>query len=161
MSEGQGGIPTEEARRLAIKLLFEDLPVEFSQRLAAMVKLRDIFHEELAIAMTGPLNEHFNGLPQNTLAEKAQTASYINGVLRSIGLTIQDQKTRLPALLVADVQSSTKGGQEISRFRLEVRDEGGRAKRPLCVRYLPELCFMQDHQRKGYWKNRRQPSPQR
>ena len=161
MNAGEGGAMADESQRTAIHSLFRNLPGDFSGRLAALVRIRDIFHEEIAVSMTAALNEHFNGLPQDTLSEKRQTAAYINGALRSIGLTIREPKTGLPGLLVVDVQASKKDGQEISRFRLEVRDEAGEVSRPLCARYLPEFSFMQDRQRKEYWKKRQRPGRER
>jgi hypothetical protein len=155
---GDGRVATEDTQRAAIRSLFQDLPGGFSERLSAVVKLRDIFHEEIALAMTAPLNEYFGGLAQDTAAEKTQTATHINGTLRSLGLTIREPKTQLPALLVTDVQASKKDTHEISRFRLEVRDENGQISRPLCARYLPELSFMQDRQRRDYWKKRQPPA---
>ena len=39
-----------------------------------------------------------------------------------------------------------------------LRDENGQISRPLCARYLPELSFMQDRQRRDYWKKRQPPA---
>jgi hypothetical protein len=139
-------------KREQIKSLLLDLPEAFQDRLSAVKAVRDTFHEEAVAAMTAPLNEHFAPLPQDTGKEKSETASYINGTLRSIGLTIRCPKTSLPATLVADFQDGAH--QDISRFRLEVRDEQGKKIRTFSGRYLPELSFMQDHQRREFWRKR-------
>lgn len=146
----------DHARLAAIRSLFKDLPDGFDERHAALKAIRDEFHDQLARNFEPVLNEYAQLLPQDTYDEKRKTASMINGLLRSVGLTIQDKRGRA-AVLYSDTHSAEH--PEITRFRLEAKDEQGRVRRTGAWRYMPSLTLMQEHPRQEYWAKRLQREP--
>ncbi len=96
------------------------LPAEYAQRYAAASEMRHAFQSKLAESLQESLNEHLKTVPQDTLIEKQALASWVNEQLRLQGLAIRCPKTGLPAILVADFKDAQS--EDISRFRLEVRD---------------------------------------
>lgn len=143
----------DHARLAAISSLFKDLPEGFEERHAALKAIRDEFHAYLARSFEPALNKYAQQLPQETLDEKRQTASAVNGLLRSVGLTIRSDSGR-PALLVVDTLGPAD--HSVTRFRLEWRDEEKKIHRTNTKEYLTDLTLMQEHPRLDFWAKRLQ-----
>ncbi len=151
----QGAIINAD-KRAAIDSLFQNLPSGFEERHIALKEIRDEFHTRLARVFEPALNEYAQRLPQETYDEKSKVASTVNGLLRSVGLTLCHNG--LPAILVVDTQDASR--PDVSRFRFEVRDEEGRAKRRGSKQFLLPLTLMPDHPRKAFWEKRLQQRDQ-
>ncbi|MBX3396702.1 MAG: hypothetical protein KF841_15200 [Phycisphaerae bacterium] len=145
-----------QAKLSAIRSLFKGLPDGFDERHAALKAIRDEFHTELARNFETILNEYAQLLPQDTYDEKRKTASMINGLLRSVGLTIRNDNGQA-ALLVVDTLGDAD--PNVSRFRLEWRDDEGRVRRTGTKQYLQELTLMQEHPRQDFWAKRMRREP--
>lgn len=141
----------DPSRTAAIQSLFKNLPDGFQERHAALKAIRNEFHACLARHFEEAMNVYAQQLPQNTLDEKRTTASIINGLLRSVGLTIRNENGRA-ALLVVDTLGPAD--PEVSRFRLEWRDDGGKVHRTGTKQYLEELTLIQEHPWQEFWAKR-------
>src|SRR5437870_4506662 len=97
--------------------LFEHLPEGLEERHARLEQIRNLFHEQVALALQGPLNQYIAQLPQDTLEEKSKVAGYVNGIHRSCGLAIRDPKSGRCALLVTDSQDAER--PEVARYRFD------------------------------------------
>lgn len=110
--------------------------------------LKELEHEyRLAVAkrLQPLLNQELQVQPKDSYAEKQSIASWVNRRLKEIGLAIKCPKTGRPANLFADIKQA---GSEISRFRLEIRDEKGHKVRTYNSRSLPELELVEDEPRR-------------
>jgi hypothetical protein len=137
----------------AVQALFRDLSPTLPHRHEQLQSLRAMFHSELARALQQPLNAHIAELPQNTYEDKVSVATYVNELLRNVGLSIKDPKTGRRAILLADREDGAH--PDIARFRMEVRDDNGRATRTFTTRHqLPELTLIADAPRKTAWTKR-------
>ena len=118
-----------------------DLPEDYPVYFKAASELRHHFHTELAAGLQTRLNRHLQGMAQETYDEKRALATWVNEQLRSLGLAIKCPKTGRPGSLLADFKDSEG---DVSRFRLEVRDEHGGKTRIVVGRHLAELELMED-----------------
>jgi len=121
-----------------------DLPGDYAARYKELQELSHEFRTEVARQLGPAMNAHLKKMPQDSYAEKQALASWVNGQLRALGLAIKCPKTGRPANLVADIKQA---GSDVSRFRLEIRDERGKKTRTFASRELPELELMEDEPR--------------
>lgn len=130
--------------REAARLMMQDLPDEFGQLCDRLRVARRIFHEELGRALASPLTEEAGKRPQDELHEKRTLASWLNDLVRSLGLAIECPKTGKPSTLIADWRD---GEQDASRYRLQIIDDRGRQTRSYTSRSLPVLKLCEDRSR--------------
>jgi hypothetical protein len=107
-------------------------------------ELVSLTKQEIIARITPLLNAQVSAMPSENYGDKQKIASWVNGELRRLGLAIRCPKTNHPAILVADVRG---GEHEISRFRLEIRDDSGNRKRTWSSQSIPELTLMEDSPR--------------
>jgi len=96
---------------------------------------------EMAARLTPALNRMARTFDVGTYAKKQDVASWVNTQLRPLGLALRCPKTGLPAIIVADLQG---GIDDIGRFRLEVRDKGGKRKRTTSSKEWTDLEVIAD-----------------
>jgi hypothetical protein len=130
--------------RTAVEISLDKLPADYSACFAKLVKANHAFRGQVAVALQSRLNKHLHALPSESYAEKQAIASWVNGQLRDLGLAIKCPKTGRPGNLVADLKEA---GGDISRFRLEIREESGKRIRTISSRTLPELELIEDEPR--------------
>jgi hypothetical protein len=124
-------------RRLAGKKEEDDYSIVFEEAKRTLHSAK----QEIIAALTPALNAALAAMPHESYIDKQETASWVNGQLREVGLAVKCPKTGRPGILVADV----KGGEsEVSRFRLEIRDKSGRRTRTWSSQGVPTLELMQD-----------------
>ena len=115
--------------------------------LAAVTEAKELVSltkQEIIARITPLLNAQVSAMPSENYGDKQKIASWVNGELRQLGLAIRCPKTNHPAILVADVRG---GEHEISRFRLEIRDDSGNRKRTWSSHSITELTLMEDSPR--------------
>lgn len=137
MSETQDENTLEPERQRALKTLLARLPESYSERHAALAKIRHAFHQEMATELEAYINHHVAAKPQETFKERSELAAWINQQLREIGLSVQCPNTYKPATLVIDYL--TADDPETTRFRFAVRSEDGKQQRTAGRRQLPQL----------------------
>jgi hypothetical protein len=125
--------------------LFHELPASYAERYLALTEIRHVFLQVLAENLQNCLNEHLKSIPEDTLAEKQALATWVNEQLRSLGLAVRCPKTNLPGILTADFKDSANN--EVSRFRVEVRNERRGRFKSMAVNTLFDLTLMEDAQR--------------
>jgi hypothetical protein len=136
----------DAVRREKIKELIDEVsPRLYKSAAASARELVALTKQEIAHRLAPLLNKHLHGLKQDTYTEKQAIASWVNSELRSLGLAIRCPKTGRPAILIADIRS---GGEESSRFRLEIVNEEGRRERTFTTAHeLPDLELIEDSPR--------------
>lgn len=141
--ESQGQELRDKVRAALRKLLpAKQQPPE--ARMAALGALQSALVNELATDLQEPLQSMIEQMPADTRAEKQAICTFVNGTLRRLGMAIRCPKTGRPALLVADQKQADS---DISRFRLEIRDEAGKKTRTFSSTTLPTLELRQDEPR--------------
>jgi hypothetical protein len=108
----------------------------YAGQVAALRRLRAAFHEEVAEAFAPVFNNALAASPHDDIETKRTLCSAANETLKSLGLAIRDPKTGNPAIVVADFRSAD---EDAGRFRLEVREPGGRVIRTLSSAALVEF----------------------
>lgn len=159
MSDAAGNTDSVSPEKvMAIQSLFQDLPTGFSARHEAIGSIRDAFHIELAHAMEDALNRHLEGMLHDSVDEKRATASYVNEVLRSVGLAIKSKEPlSRPATLVADVKPDSSEVGQHAVYRLHHRGNDGRAVRTTLGRgALPRLSLVPDKPWEAFWSRKRE-----
>lgn len=137
----EGAEESAERRRTMVRAALAHAPDDYAACQKLVADLSHVFRREIAEVLGPRLNDVIKAMPQETYVEKQALASWVNNELRQLGLAIRDEKTRRPAILVADV----KGGVESpSRFRFEVREDNGTKTRTFTSRTLPTLELMED-----------------
>jgi hypothetical protein len=136
-----------------VERVFQLLPESFVERYAVLKALGRYFHEQMALALQPALNLHFKDVPQDTYEDKAALGSEVNTLLRDLHLTLRDQKTDLPAVLLADFKNAEN--RHVSRFRFQVRPpHSGKAIKTSVHRQLPDLELMEDPPRRESFARR-------
>ncbi|MCA9245137.1 MAG: hypothetical protein KDA32_14355, partial [Phycisphaerales bacterium] len=136
-SSNAGRMIAERRWREAIRKLLADMPEDYDARREAMVRLRDVFHQEIAASIEPGLNAYAAEQPQSDLASCRKLAADVNRHLRELGLTLASPDNSGPAILLADFQDAQH--KESLRFRLQITDETGRRFRRLASAKLPAL----------------------
>ncbi len=117
---------------------------EFDRVFAEAKHVLSAAKESIIGWLTPALNVQLGRMPHVSYKEKQEAASWANHHLRELGLAIRCPKTGRPAILVAD----ERGGEyNVSRFRLQIRDEHGHAKRTWSSQDVPTLQLMEDDPR--------------
>jgi hypothetical protein len=101
--------------------LFGSLPPSFPERHQALVEIDHALKAAMAVTIQASLNDYLKTFPQETLEEKRELATWVNEMMRQLGLAVQCPKTKLPGILKADFKDAQH--EDSSRFRMEVRDE--------------------------------------
>jgi len=134
--ESQGSKQPElvtEEQRARLRELFRALPDAYPERYARIAALRHAFHAAMGSALEESLNRHLDTLPQQSVEEAKELASWLGAQLRPLQLTPQDAQGR-PATLLVDAPSPRRPGA--FRYRMLVADgakrvwKGGPTERP-------------------------------
>jgi hypothetical protein len=131
----------EPERQAALESLLRQLPENYSDRYAALQKIRHAFHLQMATVFEAALNAHLAEKPQETRQERQELTGWINQQLRDIGLCVQCPKTKEPAFLVVDWQYADD--PESTRFRFAIRSETGKSCHTAARRKLPHLHLVE------------------
>jgi hypothetical protein len=126
----------------ALRQTRQTLPNDYRKQYTALLEIRKLFHAEVASALAPVLNEYAKQQPQTTVDERRELAASINNDLRSLGMTLKCPKTGLPVTMIVDTQDAAH--PDVSRFRLERRDDRGRKIRTFTSGDLPDLELMED-----------------
>jgi len=127
------------------------LPADYSASYKQITRIRHEFLAELSAAIEGRLNAHVHQLPQETLAEKQQIASKVNGDLRLLNLCLRCPATGNPAILVADFRDDE---EKTSRFRFQIVGPSGRQLKKAASRHLPPLVIQESAPREEHFASR-------
>jgi hypothetical protein len=136
-----------QSRLGRLDALLESIPTGLSvdQLVEEFKQLERDYRLALAKMLQPLLNKELSARPQETYSEKQALATWVNRRLKEIGLAIKCPKTGKPAIVLADVKH---GGSDVSRFRIEIRDDAGKKVRTFTSRALPELNLMEDEPRR-------------
>jgi len=132
------------AWRMGLKTLLSSLPADYADAKRAADMLRQVFHEELAKAFAPRLNARLSQLPQATLEQCRDLASFCNSELDDLHLRIRCPRTGLGAILIVDTRSQE---QDAPRFRLQTRGSRGDVARTYTSRELPVVELIEDSPR--------------
>jgi hypothetical protein len=151
-ASGKGPLPEQDSNkdelrdkvRAALRKLLPGRQAPPAARMVAIGELQSAIVNELASDFQEPLQAVIEQMPAETRAEKQAICTFVNGTLRRLGMAIRCPKTGRPALLVADQKQADS---DISRFRLEIRDEAGKKSRTFSSTTLPTLELRQDEPR--------------
>jgi hypothetical protein len=126
--------------RSKFRELLSTIPNEYPAAGVVGSEISDAFLSELAAALQPRLNTYILTLPQDSLEDKQNTATWINRELREKKLSIRCPRSQAPGILLAD----TKDGEhsDDTRFRLRTHDKDGRRLATCTWRSLPELELM-------------------
>lgn len=125
----------EVERRAAIRSLFRDLTTDDFDAYHAEIKaITTLFLEEMAHQFEPIFNAELERRPHEELSEMKTLTSWANHVLRDLHLAVRCPKTGQAATLIADHANLEN---DRGRFRIEIRDERGRAVKTLTSLQLP------------------------
>lgn len=130
----------EELFRAEFRRLLGRLAPDYDRRYAQLTALRHVAHEEIAQALQPVFDQRLHEMPQSDLESKRQLCSWANDQLKTLGLAVRCEKTGRPGILVANPY---RVGDQGGRYRLELRDEGGRMSRSYSGNNLPPLRLME------------------
>lgn len=124
--------------RRAVKDHIATLPEENKARLAALERLREIFHAELAAAAAPAFNATLKQMDRRNIESRRELSSWANTTCRTLGLAIKSNGR--PAIMVTE-----RGGMHDTegRIRLDSRDATG-ARRTSSSASLPTVELMFD-----------------
>jgi hypothetical protein len=126
--------------RLKFRELLSAIPDKYPAAGVVGSEIVDAFLAELAAALQPRLNEHILTLPQDSLDDKQNTATWINRELREKRLSVQCPRKQTPGILLADTRNGEH--REDTRFRLRTHDPDGRPLLTCTWRSLPDLELM-------------------
>ncbi|MFI4855549.1 MAG: hypothetical protein ACIAQF_11300, partial [Phycisphaerales bacterium JB065] len=112
--------------RTLIDRVLNDPSRDYSKQVEGLRELKTTFHQELAATFEPAFNAALPQMPHDSLDDKRSLCSMANATLKSLGLAVHCARTDQPAIMVADPQGR---GDDVGRFRLEVRTSGGHATR--------------------------------
>lgn len=105
MNADEENAPLDPERQAALEKSFLNLPEDFDARRAVLRKLRDEFHDSIAVTFQASLQEQASDRDEKSdkgIVARKKTAAWIDNVTRELGVTIGSQKTGLPLLLIAE-----------------------------------------------------------
>lgn len=132
----------------SLETLFDSLPPDYQNAAETAAKIRHHFHELMAAAIQVRLNEYVKTIPQETLEEKRDAASWINSELRKLGLAMKCPTTGNPGILVADYRGRDE--DSTSRFRIASRETTGHRTRGASSSKIESMELMPDPPRLDY-----------
>jgi len=136
MVEDEGGRSGRRLKQL-YELLQPGLNEDYRRASMRLSKAREIFHEEVANQIAGPLNSYLSFQPAGTRLQKQDLSRWLNAELRTLGIAIRCPRTGQPAFL--------RGGpghkEDQSRFQICLI-ASPQLGRTVTIADLPSLSFM-------------------
>jgi hypothetical protein len=126
---------SEPAWLIQLRAALEGMPSDYATSYKQISQMRQQFLKEISAALQPRLNTHFQQQPQESLVEKRQIATTINGDLRLLNLCVRCPVTQSPSILIADSGDVDRN----NRFRFQSFDSAGRRHRTGVSVRIPKL----------------------
>ncbi len=136
-----GGNSSNKTWQEQIDRLVSEMPADYPQAAVWAAQITQAFRDRMAEVLQPRLKSHLTSMPADSLEEKRNLATWVNGELHKLGMTIRCPKTGRPAVLYADFQDAEH--ETVTRFRTTTSSADSRGSRRTTVSQdLPTLDIM-------------------